>query len=58
MIYIVRAYDYGDMFEYEYGNLEHAEEHYENESDADIIEYNKGTEKILRRKMNGKECEV
>lgn len=58
MLYIVRAYDYGDMFEYEYGNLKHAEEHYETERDAYIVEYDKGKETILRRKINGEECEV
>ena len=56
MLYIVRAYDtYSDMYEYEYGYLNHAEEHFEREENADIIEYDQGKETILRRKMCGKE---
>ena len=58
MLYIVRVYDDGEMFEYEYATLKHAEVHYTTETAADIIEYNQGKETILRRKIDGKECEV
>ena len=58
MLYIVRAFDYGDMFEYEYGDIRHAEEHYERESTADLIEYSNGSEIIIRSKYNGKEQEI
>ena len=36
MLYIVRAFDHDDMFVYEYGDLKHAEEHYERESTAHL----------------------
>lgn len=58
MLYIVKAYDDGEMFEYEYATLKHAGVHYTTEITAEIIEYNQGKETILRRKINGKECEV
>lgn len=59
MLYIVRAYEEdGARFDYEYGNLPHAEEHYAHERTAEIWEYNSGKEKLLRRKANGEECEV
>ena len=58
MLYIVRAFDHDDMFVYEYGDLKHAEEHYERESAAHLIEYSNGSEIIIRSKYNGKEQEV
>ena len=59
MLYIVRAYDtYSDMYEYEYGYLNHAEEHFEREDTADIIEYYDGQEILFKRKIDGKEMEV
>ena len=50
MLYIVRAYDDGDVFDYEYGNINHAEEHYKYEKCASIIEYNNGKETIIKSK--------
>lgn len=47
-----------DMYEYEYGNIRHALEHFDHETTADVIKYDNGKEQLLRRKMNGKECEV
>ena len=58
MLYIVKAYDNGHIFEYEYATLRHANVHYTTETDADIVAYNQGQETILRRKINGKECGV
>ena len=58
MLYIVRAFDYGDMFEYEYGDIKHAEEHYEREFTAHLIEYSNGNEVVLKSKYNGKEQEI
>ena len=58
MLYIVRVFEYGSIFEYEYGNMDHALEQYNNEKSAAIIEYNKGKETILRSKSLGKELEV
>lgn len=53
MLYIVRAYDNGDVFNYEYGCIEHAEEHYKYEGCASIIEYNNGKETIIKSKNVG-----
>ena len=58
MLYVVRAFDHDDMFVYEYGDLKHAEEHYERESTAHLIEYSNGSEIIIRSKYNGKEQEI
>lgn len=59
MLYIVRARDcMSDMYEYEYGNIRHALEHYEHETTADVIKYDSGKEELLRRKVDGKEREV
>ena len=58
MLYIVRAYEKGQSFDYEYGNIKHAEEHFAYEMTADIIEYNNGKETLIKRVVNGKEREV
>lgn len=59
MLFIVRAYETcGDMYEYEYGNVQHAMDHFNIEKTADLILYDKGKEKLLVRKIDGKECEV
>ena len=47
VLYIVRVYEDGDVFEYEYGNIRHAKEQFELECKADIIEYDKGEEKTI-----------
>ena len=47
VLYIVRVYEDGDVFEYEYGNIRHAKEQFELEYKADIIEYDKGEEKVI-----------
>lgn len=38
MLYIVRVHEDGDVYEYEYGNMEHATEHYNMETKADKVE--------------------
>ena len=58
MLYIVRVFEDGDTFEYEYGNIDHALEQYEHEKTAKIVQYYKGKEIILRSKAAGKELEV
>lgn len=58
MLYILKATEDGEVYEYEYGNLRHALEHYDKEETAMVIEYDNGKEDILIRKINGKECEV
>ena len=58
MLYIVKVYESGEVYEYEYGNMDHALEHYANESMAKIVQYHKGKELVLRSKINGKELEV
>jgi len=49
-IFIVEVLDDGDKFEYEYGNLKHAEEHYNNEKVANLFEYNKGKHYFIKGK--------
>ena len=39
MLYIVRAFDDGEMYEYEYGNLIQAEEQYDWENSAELWLY-------------------
>ena len=46
MLYIVRVFEGGETYEYEYGNLIHALEHYDSEDEAVILEYRNGKEKI------------
>lgn len=58
MLYIVKVFEGDDVFEYEYGNMDHALEHYEHEKTAKIVEYHKGKEIILKSKLEGRELEV
>jgi hypothetical protein len=41
-LYIVVVYEDEAVYEYEYGNLDHAEEHYNLETKASIWAYRKG----------------
>ena len=55
LLYVVRVFEDGETFEYEYGNLKHASEHYESETRADkveLLEYSTitGTEELVRSK--------
>jgi len=49
-IYIVEASEDGEKFQYEYGNIKHAEEHYNNEKIAIIYEYNNGNYYLVKSK--------
>lgn len=50
MLYIVRAFEDGQMYEYEYGDLYHAEEQYNWEHSAELWLYTNGVETLIRRK--------
>lgn len=53
MLYIVRVFEDGAIFEYEYGCIEHAKEHLSFErSSAKVFEYNHGKETEI--KVEGK----
>ena len=58
MLYIVKVYESGEVYEYEYGNIDHASDHYIQENTAKLIGYYMGKELILRSKIDGKELEV
>lgn len=58
MLYIVRIFEDDNIFEYEYGNIDHALEQYEHEIAADIFEYHKGKTTLVRSKIDGKERKV
>ena len=55
MLYIVRVFEDNETFDYEYGNMDHALEQYANEIAAYVLEYQDGEEKVVRRKVDGKE---
>ena len=57
-LYIARVFEDGIAYEYEYGNMDHALEHYNHEKNVEIIRYNQGKETILRRKINGKDLTI
>ena len=50
MLYIVRAFEDGQMYEYEYGDLYHAEEQYNWENSAELLLYTNGVETLIRSK--------
>ena len=50
MLYIVRAFEDGDVYEYEYGSIAQAEEQYDWEKSAEIWLYVDGKETLIRRK--------
>ena len=50
MLYIVRAFENEHIYEYEYGDLYHAEEQYNWEDSAELLLYTNGTETLIRRK--------
>lgn len=50
MLYIVRVIDGGEIYEYEYGNLPHAKDHYDWEKSAAIWLYENGKETLVKRK--------
>ena len=58
MLYIVRVYEDGTAYEYEYGNMDHVLEQYNHEKTADILRYENGEEKLIRRKIDGKDLTI
>ena len=58
MLYVLKAIDYGEVYEYEYGNLRHAMEHYDKEKTAMVLEYNNGVAKILVSKICGEDLTI
>lgn len=49
-LYIVKATDQYGTYEYEYLNLRHAKEHYDDEVKAELLQYKDGKYKVLFRK--------
>jgi len=50
MLYIVRAFEDEQMYEYEYNNLHHAEDQYNWEKSAELWIYEDGKEILMRKK--------
>ncbi len=49
-IFILEVKEDNEKFQYEYGNLKHAEEHYNNEESATLYEYNKSEYYFIKAK--------
>lgn len=49
-LYIVKVLEDGEAYEYEYGNLKHAREHYNNEKTAQLVEYSDGEYHLVEAK--------
>jgi len=49
-LYIVLVQDDGEEFQYEFGNLKHAKELYDNESNAQLLEYTDGKHHLIEAK--------
>ena len=58
MLYYVRAFDDGEEYIYEYGNMRHAEEHYGWEKTAEIWSYENGNKTLIRGKVDGVELTI
>lgn len=50
MLYIVKAFEGNEIFEYEYGNIQHAKEHYNQEKSAELWKYEYGKEILIEKK--------
>ena len=50
MLYIIRVFENDEMYEYEYGSLNHAEEQYSWENSAELWLYKDGKETLIRKK--------
>ena len=50
MLYIVRAFEDDEVYEYEYGNLQHAEDQYNWEKSAELLVYENEKEFLIRKK--------
>ena len=48
-IYIVQVIEDDEIYQYEYGNLKHAKEHYNNEQNAQLLEYKNGEYYIVEQ---------
>lgn len=54
MLYIVKAYEDGEVYEYEYGLLEHALAHLQNDLRAEwfeVYEYKNGVETRIKTRI-------
>lgn len=49
-LYIIRVPDNNEFFDYEYGNIEHANEHYNTEKTASLLEYKDGNHYLIKSK--------
>ena len=49
-LYIVQVFEDGETFEYEFGNLKHAKELFDNESSAQLLEYKDGKHHMMDAK--------
>lgn len=49
-IYIVRVFEDDEIYEYEFGNLDHAMELFQSEANASLIKYRDSQETILESK--------
>ena len=48
MLYVVRVFEYSEIYEYEYSNLKHAQEHLSFEHCyAELYEWQNDTEKLI-----------
>ena len=50
MLYIVRAFENGHVYEYEYDNIRHAYDQYDWEKSAEILIYEDGKETLVMQK--------
>ena len=55
MIYIVRVIENNHPYDYEYGNLKHATEHFDNEQNAYLLKYKNGEDIVLKFRKDGTE---
>ena len=49
-LYIVQVLEDGEIYDYEYGNIKHAIEHYNNEQTALLLEYKDGNHYLIKSK--------
>jgi hypothetical protein len=50
MLFIVKAFEDDEVYEYEFGNLRHAEEQYSWEKSAEMWLYKDGQEVLIKQK--------
>lgn len=49
-LFIVKVFEDGESFEYEFGNLKHAREQFNSESNAQLLEYVNGKYHLVEAK--------